>query len=71
MFNLELSPHHTFANSRSPFKSSLLQTSLSGNEITQCRYYADYPDHNRVALPALSPTMELGTIVSWAKKEGK
>lgn len=54
----------------SPFKSSLLQTSLSGNEITQCRYYADYPDHNRVALPALSPTMELGTIVSWAKKEG-
>ena len=24
----------------------------------------------RVALPALSPTMELGTIVSWEKKEG-
>lgn len=32
---------------------------------------ADFPDHNKVLLPALSPTMEMGTIVSWAKKEGK
>ncbi len=24
----------------------------------------------RVALPALSPTMEMGTIISWEKKEG-
>ncbi|XP_026681992.1 uncharacterized protein LOC103512808 [Diaphorina citri] len=54
----------------SPFKSSLLQNKDLRNEITQCRYYADYPDHSRVALPALSPTMEMGTIVSWAKKEG-
>jgi len=28
------------------------------------------PPHVRVALPALSPTMELGTIVTWEKKEG-
>ncbi|KHJ75431.1 Biotin-requiring enzyme, partial [Oesophagostomum dentatum] len=28
------------------------------------------PSHKRVALPALSPTMEHGTIVSWQKKEG-
>ena len=35
------------------------------------RYYADYPDHIKVALPALSPTMETGTIISWQKKEGK
>lgn len=34
------------------------------------RGYADYPSHIKVALPALSPTMELGTIVSWEKKEG-
>ena len=32
--------------------------------------YSDYPDHFKIALPALSPTMEMGTIVSWAKKEG-
>ncbi|XP_043264376.1 dihydrolipoyllysine-residue acetyltransferase component of pyruvate dehydrogenase complex, mitochondrial isoform X2 [Colletes gigas] len=37
----------------------------------QLRFYADYPDHIRVQLPALSPTMETGTIVSWQKKEGE
>ena len=34
------------------------------------RYATDYPAHTRVLLPALSPTMELGTIISWEKKEG-
>ena len=28
------------------------------------------PPHTNVPLPALSPTMEMGTIVSWEKKEG-
>lgn len=37
----------------------------------QLRFYADYPDHIKVPLPALSPTMETGTIISWQKKEGK
>lgn len=31
---------------------------------------ADLPSHHKVNLPALSPTMEMGTIVSWEKKEG-
>ncbi|KAG0716604.1 DLAT component of pyruvate dehydrogenase complex, mitochondrial [Chionoecetes opilio] len=31
---------------------------------------ADLPPHIKVNLPALSPTMEMGTIVSWEKKEG-
>lgn len=35
------------------------------------RYYSsDLPSHTRVTLPALSPTMESGTIISWEKKEG-
>uniref|UniRef100_A0A1A9WKQ7 dihydrolipoyllysine-residue acetyltransferase n=1 Tax=Glossina brevipalpis TaxID=37001 RepID=A0A1A9WKQ7_9MUSC len=34
------------------------------------RAYSSYPDHIKVALPALSPTMETGSIVSWEKKEG-
>ena len=34
------------------------------------RGFADYPTHIKVALPALSPTMEMGTIVSWEKKVG-
>jgi len=28
------------------------------------------PSHIKVNLPALSPTMEMGTIISWEKKEG-
>ena len=31
----------------------------------------DLPDHKLVKLPALSPTMERGTIVSWEKQEGQ
>ena len=35
------------------------------------RYYSsDLPSHTKVALPALSPTMESGSIISWEKKEG-
>lgn len=33
-------------------------------------YSSGYPEHTTVTLPALSPTMEAGTIVSWEKKEG-
>ena len=32
--------------------------------------FPDFPDHVKVTLPKLSPTMESGTIVSWEKKEG-
>jgi len=37
----------------------------------QLRFYADFPEHIRVAFPAFSPTMEVGTIIEWHKKEGK
>nr|CAG4638565.1 EOG090X08YX [Cyclestheria hislopi] len=39
---------------------------------TSLRFYASgaLPPHKRVQLPALSPTMEFGTIVGWEKKEG-
>ncbi|XP_046672330.1 dihydrolipoyllysine-residue acetyltransferase component of pyruvate dehydrogenase complex, mitochondrial [Homalodisca vitripennis] len=45
---------------------------LHEQNLYQYRYYSSdaYPNHNKVLLPALSPTMEMGTIVSWAKKEG-
>lgn len=43
-----------------------------GLRATPKRMYASgsYPGHKRVDLPALSPTMESGTIISWEKKEG-
>lgn len=34
------------------------------------RFFCDYPSHYKISLPALSPTMENGTIISWEKKEG-
>jgi pyruvate dehydrogenase E2 component (dihydrolipoamide acetyltransferase) len=39
--------------------------------LTYCFFLADLPEHTKVKLPALSPTMEMGSIVSWAKKEGE
>lgn len=40
-------------------------------KVDFCRgYSSSYPSHTTVTLPALSPTMEAGTIVSWEKKEG-
>ena len=34
-------------------------------------YSSTYPSHVLIKLPALSPTMEMGTIISWSKKEGE
>ncbi|KOB75012.1 Acetyltransferase component of pyruvate dehydrogenase complex, partial [Operophtera brumata] len=36
----------------------------------QTRLYSSLPSHSKVNLPALSPTMDAGAIVSWEKKEG-
>lgn len=40
--------------------------------ISIIRYYSNdgLPHHKKIPLPALSPTMEMGTVVSWKKKEG-
>jgi pyruvate dehydrogenase E2 component (dihydrolipoamide acetyltransferase) len=41
------------------------------NDMIVCNVTAgNLPEHVRVVLPALSPTMEKGTIVRWAKQEG-
>ena len=45
--------------------------SSAGFHSTSVQYAkTSLPEHIRVALPALSPTMESGTIISWEKKEG-
>lgn len=38
---------------------------------SRVRGFSSLPPHQVVGLPALSPTMEHGTIASWAKKEGE
>ncbi|XP_059484872.1 dihydrolipoyllysine-residue acetyltransferase component of pyruvate dehydrogenase complex, mitochondrial [Neocloeon triangulifer] len=53
--------------------SNRLQKPVFNVLDTKCvRFYSsgNLPSHKKVLLPALSPTMESGTIVSWEKKEG-
>jgi pyruvate dehydrogenase E2 component (dihydrolipoamide acetyltransferase) len=38
--------------------------------IVSARFMSDYPYHIVVGMPALSPTMEVGTLTSWSLKEG-
>ncbi|XP_023236516.1 dihydrolipoyllysine-residue acetyltransferase component of pyruvate dehydrogenase complex, mitochondrial-like [Centruroides sculpturatus] len=55
------------------FNSLYFAKSLQSVNKYVNRFYssdADLPPHHKVSLPALSPTMEMGTIVSWEKKEG-
>lgn len=61
----------TFNNFSS--RSPMLEKSLSIRSkplLSFVRYFADLPHHKKVPLPALSPTMETGTVVSWKKREG-
>lgn len=51
-------------------KNQLLKPAKYAEDSLLRYYSSDLPSHIRVALPALSPTMELGTIISWEKKEG-
>lgn len=43
---------------------------LSSMRWTIARSFAALPDHKLIRMPALSPTMEVGTIQEWKKKEG-
>lgn len=36
----------------------------------RCASSGSLPNHKKITLPALSPTMETGTLRSWAKQEG-
>lgn len=42
----------------------------AGFTIQHVRMFSDYPSHYRIDMPALSPTMEAGTIISWSVSEG-
>lgn len=56
--------------------SSLMRMALQrGARVTAPRWtmsraLSTLPDHKLVYMPALSPTMEVGTIQEWKKKEG-
>ncbi|KAL5968992.1 Dihydrolipoyllysine-residue acetyltransferase component of pyruvate dehydrogenase complex mitochondrial [Taenia solium] len=56
-------PQSVFANHR-------ILTKLHQSHIGSVRYFSSLPRHVVVTLPNLSPTMETGNVVSWAKNEG-
>eukprot|EP00644_Phytophthora_capsici_P007553 jgi/Phyca11/534256/estExt2_fgenesh1_pg.C_PHYCAscaffold_210124 len=46
-------------------------SSAARREVSMAtRAFSSLPDHEVVGLPALSPTMEVGTIAKWNKQEG-
>ncbi|RYO73995.1 hypothetical protein DL762_010573 [Monosporascus cannonballus] len=47
----------------------LLSTTTS-SRLARARYYASFPSHTVVKMPALSPTMTSGGIGAWQKKPG-
>lgn len=47
-----------------------MQITDKSNDINMPLSLLGLPSHTKVPLPALSPTMEMGTIVSWEKQEG-
>ncbi|KAJ7997609.1 hypothetical protein DPEC_G00230790 [Dallia pectoralis] len=50
-------------------RRTLLEARLPAS-ITQTYRWYSLPPHQKVELPALSPTMQTGTIARWEKKEG-
>lgn len=59
----------TFVDKHSGYATA---SAVAGFQKTTVRMYASgsLPSYKRVELPALSPTMESGTLISWEKKEG-
>ena len=54
------------------FNQYLLSLKLRNCSGIQHRFYSSsFPPHVKLTLPALSPTMETGTIVRWEVKEGE
>uniref|UniRef100_A0A915PFJ3 Lipoyl-binding domain-containing protein n=1 Tax=Setaria digitata TaxID=48799 RepID=A0A915PFJ3_9BILA len=47
-----------------------VQKAQNSNKQFYRLYSSDLPDHRLIQMPALSPTMEHGTIVKWHKAEG-
>lgn len=58
------------AASRQSIVSRLVQPSSRRQLHSSVVLYKDYPVHQFLPMPALSPTMEMGTIAKWEVKEG-
>ena len=52
------------------YNQSFIYSLIITSRILSITLGADLPEHHKIPLPALSPTMEMGTLVRWAKAEG-
>ncbi|KAL4217923.1 hypothetical protein ACF0H5_022662 [Mactra antiquata] len=72
--SFHLSKQRSYVNNSNPLcrcPSVLKQKTNNPSWFCYVRNYSgDLPEHYKVTLPALSPTMEMGTIINWQKKEG-
>lgn len=62
--------HIPSANRSIPNSTTLLFHGRK-NQITVRTYATELPQHTKIGLPALSPTMETGNLAKWRKKEGE
>ncbi|RNA07234.1 dihydrolipoyllysine-residue acetyltransferase component of pyruvate dehydrogenase mitochondrial [Brachionus plicatilis] len=73
---LSLMPQRSYSMSRlvrltpTVAKPSSPKLTILNNFNINRRFLASFPEHTKIVLPALSPTMEQGTLAKWAKKEG-
>ncbi|KAI1824067.1 pyruvate dehydrogenase complex dihydrolipoamide acetyltransferase [Xylaria intraflava] len=51
-------------------RQALQRASAVGSGFSLARYYASFPPHTIIKMPALSPTMTAGNIGAWQKKAG-
>jgi pyruvate dehydrogenase E2 component (dihydrolipoamide acetyltransferase) len=51
-------------------KASILLRHIRRIPINQISLFSSYPKHEIVGMPALSPTMSMGTISAWKKNVG-
>ncbi|XP_077989698.1 dihydrolipoyllysine-residue acetyltransferase component of pyruvate dehydrogenase complex, mitochondrial-like [Glandiceps talaboti] len=64
---------HLCSKVRSPLHRPAVFQVYRINNVTQVRFLSseDLPPHHKVPLPALSPTMETGTLTRWEKQVGE
>ena len=48
----------------------VVQQRMDTRFFSRSSVMASLPEHTKIRLPALSPTMEQGTLAKWVKKEG-
>lgn len=73
LINSNLNSSSFCSNSTSNSYGRFLSLKTNGITNIPIRFASsgDLPSHKKITLPALSPTMETGTLRSWAKQEGE